>query len=181
MTAFYSALYLHNALWTVHTGETMHCKPYFKDWQFFSECICVAATQFKYLPPITWKSFMGDTVMPVYMYNWTGSSLQWRHHGHDGVSTHRRLYCLLNRLFRRISKETSKLPVTGLGEGKPPVTIGFLSQKASNECFNLMTSKQSLHQNTDSFLFKNAFCTLTSILSSTQSVRWNCCCRNSQH
>ena len=26
-------------------------------------------------------------------------SLQWRHYGHDGVSNHRRLGCLLNRLF----------------------------------------------------------------------------------
>ena len=31
-------------------------------------------------------------------------SLQWRHDGRHGVSTHRRLYRLLNRLFRRWSK-----------------------------------------------------------------------------
>ena len=42
-----------------------------------------------------------------------GHSLQWRHNGHDGVSSHRRLYCLCYRLFRRRSKETSKLRVTG--------------------------------------------------------------------
>ena len=41
---------------------------------------------------------------------WT---LPWRHNGHDGVSNHRRLDCLLNRLFRRRSKKTSKLRVTG--------------------------------------------------------------------
>ena len=119
-----TALYLHNALCTVHTGEPMHCKPYFKDWQwYFSECLCVAATQFKYLPPIKRLSlFMGDTVMSVYMYHWTGLSLQWRHNGRDGVLTHRRFYCLFNRLLRCRSNETSKLPVTGLCEGKPPLT-----------------------------------------------------------
>ena len=43
-------------------------------------------------------------------------SLQWRYNERDGVSNHRRLYCLLNRLFMRRSKNTSKLRVTGLCE-----------------------------------------------------------------
>ena len=53
------------------------------------------------------------------------TSLQWRHNGREGVSNHQRLDCLLNRLFRRRSKKTSKLHVTGLSEGNPPVTGGF--------------------------------------------------------
>ena len=41
--------------------------------------------------------------------------LQWRHNGCDGVSTHRCFHCLLNRLFGRRSKKTSKhQSVTGL-------------------------------------------------------------------
>ena len=48
-------------------------------------------------------------------------SLQWRHNEHDGVSDHQSHYCLLNRLFRRISKRTSKLRVTGLCAGNSPV------------------------------------------------------------
>ena len=40
-------------------------------------------------------------------------TLQWRHNESDGVSNHRRLDCLLNRLFRRRSKKTSKPRVTG--------------------------------------------------------------------
>ena len=44
-------------------------------------------------------------------------TLQWRHNDHDGVSNHRRHSCLLSRLFRRRSKKTSKLRVTGLCEG----------------------------------------------------------------
>ena len=49
---------------------------------------------------------------------------QWRHNGRDGVSNHRRLYCLLNLLFRRRSKKTSKLRVTGLCKDNPPMTGG---------------------------------------------------------
>ena len=40
---------------------------------------------------------------------------------HDGDSNHRRLDCLRNRLFRRKSKKTAKLRVTGLCEGNSPV------------------------------------------------------------
>ena len=39
---------------------------------------------------------------------------------------------LLNRWFRRTSKKTSKPRVTGLCEGNPLVTDGFLSQRVSN-------------------------------------------------
>ena len=41
-------------------------------------------------------------------------SLKWRHNEHDGVSNHQHHQCLLNRLFRRRLKKTSKLRVTGL-------------------------------------------------------------------
>ena len=47
-------------------------------------------------------------------------TLYWRHSGRDGVSDHRRLDCLLNPLFRRRSKKTSKLRVTGLCGGNSP-------------------------------------------------------------
>ena len=50
----------------------------------------------------------------------------------DDVSNHRRLDCLLTRLFRRRSKNTSNLRVTGLCEGNPSVIGGFPSQGASN-------------------------------------------------
>ena len=46
-------------------------------------------------------------------------SLQWRHNERDCVSYHRRLDCLFNRWFRRRSKKTPKLHVTGLCEGIP--------------------------------------------------------------
>ena len=59
------------------------------------------------------------------------STLQWRHNGRDGVSNHQPHDCLLNRLFRRRSKKTSKLRVTGLCAGNSPGTGEFSAQMAS--------------------------------------------------
>ena len=58
--------------------------------------------------------------------------LQWRHNYRDGVSNHQPHDCLLNRLFRRRSKKTSKLRVNGLCEGNSPVNGEFPAQSASN-------------------------------------------------
>ena len=64
------------------------------------------------------------------------------HNERDGVSDHQSHECLLKRLFRRRSKKTSKLRVTGLCEGNSPVTGEFPAQRASNaeDNFHLMTS-----------------------------------------
>ena len=81
-----------------------------------------------------------------YICQWSASSLvrqfilvciplQWRHNERDGVSNHRRRVCLLNCLSRCRSKNTSKLCVTGLCEGNPPVTGWFPSQRVSNADF----------------------------------------------
>ena len=59
-------------------------------------------------------------------------SLQCRHNEHNGVSNHQRIHCLLNCWFRRKSKKTSKLCVTGLCVGNSPVTGEFPAQKANN-------------------------------------------------
>ena len=47
-------------------------------------------------------------------------ALQWRHNDLDCVSNHQPRGCLLKRLFRRRSKKTSKLRVTGLCVGNSP-------------------------------------------------------------
>ena len=60
------------------------------------------------------------------------NSLQWRHNGRDSVSNHQPHDCLLNRLFRRRSKKTSKLRVTGLCAGNSSGTGEFPAQMASN-------------------------------------------------
>ena len=59
-------------------------------------------------------------------------ALRWRHNEHDGISNHQPDDCLLNRLFRRRSKETSKLCVIGLCAGNSLVTGEFLALMASN-------------------------------------------------
>ena len=77
----------------------------------------------KHNPFLQTKSIYGDVVtekttgtfdlqMANFMY-----TLQWRHNGHDGVSNHQPHDCLLNRLFRRRSKKTSKLRVTNFVRG----------------------------------------------------------------
>ena len=58
-------------------------------------------------------------------------TLRWRHNGCDSVSNHQPHDCLLNRLFRRRSKKTSKLRVTGLCVGNSPGTGEFPAQMAS--------------------------------------------------
>ena len=58
--------------------------------------------------------------------------LQWRHNERNGVSNARRLDCLLRRVFRRRSKEISKLGVTGLCAENSPMTGEFPAQRASN-------------------------------------------------
>ena len=59
-------------------------------------------------------------------------SLRWRHNRRDGVSNHQPPHCLLNRLFRRRSKKTSKRRVTGLCAGNSQGTGEFPTQMANN-------------------------------------------------
>ena len=70
---------------------------------------------------VTWRTWRRN-IMP----------LQWRHNGRDGVSNRKPHDCLLNRLFRRRSKKTPKLHVTGLCAGNSPVTGKFPAQRASD-------------------------------------------------
>ena len=75
-------------------------------------------------------------VLPLFIHanpiEWdTDITLQWRHNGRDGVSSHQSHDCLLNRLFRRRSKKISKLRVTDLCAGNSPVTGEFPAQMAS--------------------------------------------------
>ena len=52
-------------------------------------------------------------------------------HGYHGISNHRQLHCLLNRLFRHTPKKIAKLLVSGFCEGNP-LSGGLSSQGASN-------------------------------------------------
>ena len=92
--------------------------------------------------PMNYRGWYQEFVVGGTYRIWTWyKALQWRHNERDGVSNHRHLNCLRKHLSRRRSKKTSKLRITGLCEGNPPMTGGFLSQRASKrKCFHLMTS-----------------------------------------
>ena len=79
--------------------------------------------------PMVWNMYMGKTFIlgkklyPDQVANYVFllwypllkiAALQWRHNRRDGVPNHQPHDCLLNRSFRRKSKKTSKLRVTGL-------------------------------------------------------------------
>ena len=51
------------------------------------------------------------------------NTLHWRHNDFDSVSNHQPHGCLFNPLFRRRSKKTSKLRVTGLCRGNSPGSV----------------------------------------------------------
>ena len=71
------------------------------------------------------------------------TALQWRHNWRDSFSNHQPHDCLLNRLFRRRSKKTSKFRFTGFCVKNSPVTGEFPAQMASNSenvSTHLMTS-----------------------------------------
>ena len=76
---------------------------------------------------------------PVKYWNWESlawrgimSQLLWRHNGRNAVSNDQLHDCLVGRLFRRRSKKTSKLCITGLWAGNSPGTGEFPTQMASN-------------------------------------------------
>ena len=50
-------------------------------------------------------------------------TLQWRHNNRHGVSNHQPHGCLLNGLFKRRSKKTSQICVTGLCEGNSMLPV----------------------------------------------------------
>ena len=71
----------------------------------------------------------------VTVYKMNHQIMQIQHGSHNeryGVSNHQPRDYLLSRLFRRKSKKTSKLRVTGLCAGNSPVTGEFPTQRASN-------------------------------------------------
>ena len=92
--------------------------------------------------------------------------LQWRHNDHDGASNHQPHGCLLNRLFRRRSKKTSKLRVTGLCVGpvnsprKGPITrkiFPFDNVIMVND-HTVVTKQRGVPKTNTGFDFHNPIC-----------------------
>ena len=66
------------------------------------------------------------------MYSQCQITLQWRHNGRKSVSNHQPHDCLHQGLFKRRSKKTWKLRVTGLCAGNSPGTGEIPARIASN-------------------------------------------------
>ena len=82
------------------------------------------------MPPVASRLALQQLlVFSAWVYFMT---LLWRHDERDGFSNHQRFDCLINRLFRRRLKKTSKPRATGLCEGNQPMAGGFTSQRANN-------------------------------------------------
>ena len=91
-------------------------------------------------------------------------SLHWRHNGRDSFSNHKPHECLRNRLFRRRSKKTSQLRVTGLCVGNSSGTGEFPAQMASNaESVSFWWRHHVTH----------CFYGLTQVLLLSQTYPWN--------
>ena len=106
--------------------------PYYWKGPLVSNDLLAANNYAQYIPKIIhivygWLCFVAVWCRSIFF-----PPLQWRRNGRDGVSNHQPHDCLLNRLFRQISKKISKLRVTGLCVGNSPVTGEFLAQRASN-------------------------------------------------
>ena len=116
-------------LWT-HRFLQIRCSGLTHGWLFIDS---VTSCTFSWGTIGTWIQGTRTTV-PVMAASLTGPvcSLQWRHNEHYSVSNHQPQDCLLNRLFGRRSKKTSKLRVIGLCAGNSPGTGEFLAQMASN-------------------------------------------------
>ena len=95
--------------------------------------------------------------------------LQWRHNGRYGVSNHQPHDRLLNRLFRRRPKKTSKLRVTGLCAGNSPATSEFPAQMASNA------------ENVSIWWLHHEISSLLQLLLNWDDLfSWQCSCRKSE-
>ena len=138
-------------------------------------------------PAITKLTLRRLWVFSVCHYSGKIVPLQWRHNEPDDVSNHQHQDCLRNRLIRRRSKKTSRLPVTGplwgefTGDRWIPRTKGRLGGK----CFHLMTS--SLYARDDirygcvssRYVRHHHHLTLTSVswfssVKDTTAIRHNC-------
>ena len=111
---------------TMKTNVDCHLDPKFRD-------ICIKIQKYpkrKCISNVVWKiaAILSrlDVLKRYLFYNcfwrvWRakviGSPLQWRHNEHDCVSNHQPCDCLLNRIFKRRSKKTSKLGVTTFVRG----------------------------------------------------------------
>ena len=92
-------------------------------WTIFGKSISAQRTSLKRTNTTIFFHIMTSSWITNTTTNTVGCccyTLHWHHNDHIGVSNHQPRCCLFNRLFRRRSKITSKLRVTGLCAGNSP-------------------------------------------------------------
>ena len=109
------------------------------------------------------------------------TSLQWRHNDNDSVSNHQPRGCLPNRLFRRRSKKTSKLHVTGLCVGNSPGPVnsphkGPVTRKMFpfDDVIMICLGNRSIHNkqaNKTQYFSSNAYNKNTNLMHTNKSMR----------
>ena len=121
----------------------------YHDWYYPKNCNCRKHHMLIPGTLVLWRRHQMETFSALLAFcevdsqhkgQWRGAlmfslTLEWRHNGLDSVSNHQPHDCLLNRLFRRTSKKTSKLRVTGLCEKNSPGT-GQMASNAENVPFD---------------------------------------------
>ena len=88
-----------NWLWLNYWATAVHCN---------CNVVFLRKSIFIQRPKLTKPQQDAKKINRVHIFR----TLQWHHHGRDSVSNHQPHDCLLNLLFRRRSKKTSKLRVT---------------------------------------------------------------------
>ena len=98
------------------------------------------------------------------------SPLPWRHNDHDGVSNHQPHGCLLNRLFRRRSKKTSKLCITGLCGPVNSAHKGPVTRKIKRDKYRWFWAELNISGLSLQFEFTNGFEMIYKAWSSIEEV-----------
>ena len=102
--------------------STSYCfRPFSKEWSMIPPLYKIEIQCIKWRATLSNNHIFQPTVCSE-QFSITNITLRWRHNDRDGVWNHQPHDCLLNRLFRRKSKKTSKLRVTGLCAWNSPVT-----------------------------------------------------------
>ena len=122
----------HRYVWYDFQRSILH-KNYVHSFHFvmFSCGLVLANLPFRVTPLAFWDICLTAPVSVKQPWLIWANALQWHHNGCNCVWNHQPHNCLLNRLFKRRSKKTSKLLVTGLCAGNSPVTGEFPAQMAS--------------------------------------------------
>ena len=121
-------------------SHNYHAGQFFVWWcnYYFSEFLYI---KFIYLFNVYYNSMVEGAKHAGLHIHVAPNPLRWRHNWRDSVSNHQPHDCLLMRLFRRRSKKTSKLRVTGLCAVNSLETGEFPAQKpVTRRCFHLKTS-----------------------------------------